>query len=785
MLQSQVKVRLYSKKDLPFILLFLIIFLWMFKEFFFTDGVFFERDSTLLEVPTRKICAQLLREGNFALWTDAHGNGQPFLANPKNAVFYPTTLLYLVLPLFTAFKLHYLVHVLLGWIGLYYLCKSYSLSLKASFMGASFFIFSGIYLSSFEFYNHIASLAWMFWILLVLGRDSKSALKKLVSLAILWSLLILSGTPHVIVLAIVFSLLQSAFAPEGGKRKIILALTSLAIAALICAAQLLPSFELTRQADREAVNMSEWPLELVQLANLAFPDILGNDRTPGHAEFWGRHLFDRQSPLYYSLYVGFGALLLFIIGLKKPWDRRRWFLLTAFVLFFLLSSGKYLPFYPLLKSIPYFSTIRYPVKFLTGSLLSLCLLAAIGFDAMLAEREPAKRRLPAGIIAAVTGLVLFFIFRGRLVALLRDLFVMDDLQSVRDLAHSLFYGFLAFAVFLGLYYTLTRLPAKKALLSWMFLALAVFDIASVNKSINPVAPASAFSGPSILGALPAPSRVYRNAYIPEELKKTERDLFKIQRYQRRTLYPYTGMGEGIDYIYNNDFYGLYSREYNRLLEIVKKSSDEDLEKFLNEARCDYAIIPKLPKKAGVGAVIVEGFPFDFRKMDRPTSPVFLVRRTVRVRTLEEKVGVFLGKKFDPEETALVENDVELNNSGPTDPPDAVVLTKQNQGEFQARVKASLETIGVFPGNYAKGWRASIDGKPARVFKVNFSSKGVLFSPGEHEITLKYFPKSFQAGLMISLFSIIALAVILVFARVFRRAGLRLFRRSEASKRAKI
>ena len=357
--------------------------------------------------------------------------------------------------------------------------------------------------------------------------------------------------------------------------------------------------------------------------------------------------------------------------------------------------------------------------------------------------ETAKRRRSAGIIAVAAGLVLFFIFGGKLLAILRDLFVIDDPQSVRDLAHSLLYGFLAFAVFLSLYAALKRLPAEKALLSWAFLALAVFDIASVNKAINPVAPASAFSGPSILGALPAPSRVYRNAYIPEDLKKTKGDPFKIQRYHRRTLYPYTGMGEGIDYIYNNDFYGLYSREYNTLLEIVKKSSGEDLEKFLNEARGDYAIIQKLPKKTGVQGVIVEGFPFDFRKMDRPTSPVFLVRRTVRVRTLEEKVGVFLGKNFDPAETALVENDVELNSPGPADPSDAVVLTKRNQGEFRARVKTSQETIGVFPGNYAKGWRAFIDGKPAPVFKVNFSSKGVSFSPGEHEITLKYSPGAFK------------------------------------------
>jgi len=100
---------LILKKDLFFFALFIALFLLVFREFFFTNRVFYERDSTVVEIPVKKLTVQLLKEGNFALWTDAHGNGQPFMANPKNAVFYPTTWLYFFLSLFTAFKLHYRV----------------------------------------------------------------------------------------------------------------------------------------------------------------------------------------------------------------------------------------------------------------------------------------------------------------------------------------------------------------------------------------------------------------------------------------------------------------------------------------------------------------------------------------------------------------------------------------------------------------------------------------------------------------------------------------------------
>ncbi len=272
---------LISKEDLFLFAIFTALFLLVFREFFFTNRVFFERDTTLIEIPVKKMTVPLLREGNFALWTDAYGNGQPFLANPKNAVFYPTTWLYLILPLFTAFKLHYLIHVLLGWLGLYVLCGSYSLSKKASFLGASLFAFSGMYLSSFEFYNHIAALAWMPWILWLLHRDARPGWARSVQLAFLWALMILAGAPEFILMTVFLAAGQAFFTAGKWKKEIVVAALSLLLATLISAAQLLPSIELLGQTERSA-HSAQWPLELIQLFNMPFPHFLGNDREPGH-----------------------------------------------------------------------------------------------------------------------------------------------------------------------------------------------------------------------------------------------------------------------------------------------------------------------------------------------------------------------------------------------------------------------------------------------------------------------------------------------------------------------
>jgi hypothetical protein len=98
------RILIKDKKSVLLTLLFVLIFIGFFRDFFLTDRLFYAREMAFLEIPLRKHAVDLIKEGNFALWTDAYGNGQPFLANPKNAVLYPTTWLYLILPFSVAFR---------------------------------------------------------------------------------------------------------------------------------------------------------------------------------------------------------------------------------------------------------------------------------------------------------------------------------------------------------------------------------------------------------------------------------------------------------------------------------------------------------------------------------------------------------------------------------------------------------------------------------------------------------------------------------------------------------
>ncbi len=760
------------RKDLFCFGLFLVLFLFTFREFFFTGRVFFERDTTVVEVPARKLTVALLREGNFALWTDAYGGGQPFLANPKNAVFYPATLLYLVLPLFTAFKLYYLIHVLLGWLGLYALCRSYALSERASFLGASLFAFSGMYLSSFEFYNHIAALAWMPWVLLLLNRGPRTASgrSRFVRLAVLWALLILAGSPEVIVITVILAAAQAFMRPGEGRRRLVAAFLPLAAACLLTAVQLAPSFEMLAQTGRESQSI-DWPLELLQLPNMAFPGVLGNDREPGHHDFWGWHLFDRHFPLYYSLYMGFGALLLFLFALRRPWDRRRKVLLAAFGVFFLLACGRYSPFFFLYRFTPFLSSIRYPVKFFLGSVFCLSILAGAGIDDAMAGKAPGRRSTRGLAAGAGLALILYLAFRDKVLALVDQLMIMEKGGALRELGRSLQTG-LVLLVVCAAAFLLLSLPRTRKAAAWALLALAVLDPAHHNRFVNPTVPASFYDRPPLLEEFKPPLIVDRATdYFLDRREKSGSNV-RFLAYYRESLYPLTAMAEGVRYVFDFDFYGTYPKRYVELVRAVKALPAEGQLKVLDSLGCRYFLSDSpMFDAASARRLQVEGFPFFIEKTsDKPAAP-YAVFAAATAREAKDKLDVFTSAGFDPREKVLTEREVLKSPTDAARPATRVVVEKVTAGRGAYSMELASPGVAVFPGNYSRGWGAWVDGKRAKVFEANLFAKGVAVPAGRHTVVLRYLPASFVAGAVASALTVaVLLAAAIAGRRRLRRRG---------------
>ncbi len=73
----------------------------------------------------------------------------------------------------------------------------------------------------------------------------------------------------------------------------------------------------------------------------------------------------------------------------------------------------------------------------------------------------------------------------------------------------------------------------------------------------------------------------------------------------------------------------------------------------------------------------------------------------------------------------------------------------------ARVKVSTEQAAIlrFAERYDPDWKATVDGKPAKVLRVDYLCQGVVVQPGLHEIELRYAPARWSL-----LFQVAGLAV---------------------------
>jgi hypothetical protein len=749
-------------RDLLCFLLFLVLFLFTFREFFFSGRVFFERDTTVVEIPARKLTVSLLRQGNFALWTDAYGNGQPFLANPKNAVLYPATLLYLLLPLFVAFKLYYLIHVLLGWLGLYALCRSSALSERSSFLGASLFAFSGMYLSSFEFYNHIAALAWMPWVLLLLNRGPGTApgRSRFIPLTILWALLILAGSPEVVFITVILAGAHLLLRSAGWRTRLRTTVLSFAAACLLCAVQLVPSAEMLAQTGRKAESVL-WPLDILQLPNIVFPGVLGNDRQPGHHDFWGWHLFDRHFPLYYSLYMGIGAILFFLIALRRPWDRQRKIFLATFGIFFLLACGRYSPFFFLYRITPFLSSIRYPVKFFLGSVFCISTLAAAGLEHLSAGSEGAGKA--AKRLAAGSGLllVLYFAFKARILSFLNALMLIDKEVSLRELGRAIGVGVILLFVY-SLAILLLPAGRLRSGAAWVLIALAVLDPAYHNRYVNPTVPASFFASPPLLNELGTPIAVYRAAdYFLDRREKSGSNV-KFLAYYHESLYPLTAAADGVRYVFDFDFYGTYPRRYVETVREAKRLPADLQRKVLRFLGCRYFLGDMPVFDAGSARRLqVQGFPLVIERIsDERASPyIVFAAMTLATREAKDKLAVFTSPGFDPRREVLTEKEVLRPGAEPSPSPAGATVAVESESPGRGAYAVDLPRPGVVvvPGNYARGWRAWVDGRRAEVFEANLFAKGVAVPAGRHAVVLRYLPAGFIAGAGASVLTVLALA----------------------------
>lgn len=356
----------------------------------------YTRDVFSVHLEMKAFQAEAMRAGYLPLVDPYRGGGQPHLGNLNTVSLYPDNLLFLVGSTLWALNAHFWIHLVLAPFTFFWLGREWGLRAEAAWAAGVIYASSGFFLSNFNLYNLIGGAALAPAVVaatLALGRGRSG--KKLIALAGLWTLTILSGDPMTAVL--IALLAASAVLAKWGwsSRVVVWTVAGFGFGTLIAAPQIVPFWRILPHTFRghwgySALGATAASWNPLTAFEWFIPFAFG---TPDLA-FWGQSLNPGYLPIYLSLYPGVLALGL-VLASGRPDSRFGYWAWAAvsFGLFF--SMGQFNPILDSIVQAIGMNVVRLPGKMWLAVAVGAALLCGSGFERILnSEKRPqAIRRI--------------------------------------------------------------------------------------------------------------------------------------------------------------------------------------------------------------------------------------------------------------------------------------------------------------------------------------------------------------------------------------------------------
>ncbi|MDP2497746.1 MAG: YfhO family protein [Candidatus Palauibacterales bacterium] len=378
-----------------------LLTLGFYSEFVLNPGqMVFGTDMVDQAYQLREFGAEQVKSGNgMPLWNPFVYSGLPYLAILPGPAFYPTSLLYLVLPLFRAIGWTYALHMFLSGLFAYYAAREFRMQKWAAVVSGLAFMFAG-YVVSTIYGGHDSRMFVMVLMPLVFGLVERGFRTERISPFLAAGLVVGCQllTPHAQLMY--FSSLSVAlyalyrlvdrYRREGSLRPLarpagFLVLTFV-IGAAVGAVQALPTLEMmgygVRGGGLEGYEFAaSWDVPPQEIASLFLPDLMGLLQ-----QYWGPNPFRINSMYLGAVPLALGCLA--VVGARR--DRRTWFFGGAGVLALLFALGDATPVHRIFyEVVPLIDRFRAAEMMIGPVSFFVAMLAGLGWHRVLAARESA------------------------------------------------------------------------------------------------------------------------------------------------------------------------------------------------------------------------------------------------------------------------------------------------------------------------------------------------------------------------------------------------------------
>lgn len=716
----------------------------------------------------REFAASTLKAtGHFPLWNPYLFGGMPYVAAMHGDIFYPTFLLRMVLPTDVAMTWGFIIHVFLCGLFTYGFLRVIGYSFHGSLIGGIAYMMSG-QIASYVSPGHDGKLfvsalfPLALWVLYKGIRQGR--MWSWGAFALIIGLCVLSPHPQLLqytlltsgayALFLAFSAVDGpALARDVAMKRLGAALLAVIIGLAIGAVQYLPVREYVAWspragglADYQSATSYAWPPE--ELLNTYLPQfsgLLGN--------YWGRNIIHLHSD-----YVGAIVLVLAgagFIGFKSNARRKQLtFWLVALIISLLWSLGSATPFYHIPYAlIPGTKYFRAPATIFFVGTLAIALFACAGAERFLQGRVGRKYLLGwligGGIIALLAssgGLTNFaetFADERRV-----DLVQANNGALVAGAWRS--FVFVALVVAVGFAFLRDKLSRQEV--AWILVALVAIDLWTIERIYWMFsAPANVIyaSDPivDILKAEPQPVRVLavpfqdapqHDAFVAGDALMTHR-IRNVLGYHGNQLGRYnelTGENSDLQRVFSPNVIQLTNAKYlltnisevpflpnvTRVKGPVRNAAGEDVYLYRFAGDNPYAWVTPVAVKAPDDQVLATVLNPRF---DLKTAALFDTSANVRVSAGVKALPAPLNQTATV--THYAPGNVSMNLSAPA--PDSATL--------------------VVSENYYPGWMATVDGRPAKIGRADYTMIGVELPPGARNIELTFTSPTYQKGKIIT------------------------------------
>ncbi len=716
------------------------------------------------------------------LWNPHVMAGRPFLGNAQSAFFSPFSVPAYVLGFWDSLAVIAILKLFVAAFGTFLLARALGMRVGGAFVSGLVFGF-GLFFVVWLQWPLTSVWAFLPWLLLGADRMSRApGPLPAAGLAVVVALQFFGGHPessfHVLFAALVFFVLRAFAAPRlpwrtrarraGAFAGALMAGTALAAVAIVPFLELLAhSGDVDRRAGAEALSVL-----LKYLPAVLLPD------------YWGRPTGFSLEGFYVerAFYAGALPLMLALVAVVARPTRAR-IALAAFGATALLVVVGVPPLFEIVTALPGFATVhntRLTILFL----ICVALLAGLGLDELTTHRAslPRRRLVLGGMVALLCVPLVWLVGARPSPSLLGTALELAwgfadpraqpaDLPTTFDIHSIRLSALIVWLTVAGLAVALVAMRIRGRLAVTPFVALAaaliVLDLFRAGVGQNPAIPEEHAVQPKT-GAIRhieahRPAR-FAGVYLPGSVVPLPPDVaMPLGLYDAR----------GYDYPIERRYDRLWRRAVAPAGTFAPPTT---LAQTTPEALRVLALLgvrDLVEQRAGPGQTVA-GLRLAYDGRDaRVYENAGALPRTWLVASQRVVVGedealeaVVSANDVDPRNTAITERTVPgiraIRTGGRSGPaPGRARIERYAAERVTIRARTRRRSLLVLSDVHYPGWVARVDGREAKIERVNYLLRGVVVPAGASSVELSYEPLSWRIGWIVTLVALTGVATLVV------------------------